>query len=75
MAREKRIPIIRRAEMLAELMRFRHGIAVAGTHNKTTTTSLISTIFAKRSMSPRLLSAVCLTALVRMRVWVKAVIL
>ena len=46
-AREQRIPIIRRAEMLAELMRFRHGIAVAGTHGKTTTTSLISTIFAQ----------------------------
>src|SRR5690606_15109455 len=38
-ARERRIPIVRRAEMLAELMRYRHGIAVAGTHGKTTTTS------------------------------------
>ncbi|HBA56610.1 MAG TPA: UDP-N-acetylmuramate--L-alanine ligase, partial [Alteromonas macleodii] len=51
-AREKRIPIIRRAEMLAELMRFRHGIAVAGTHGKTTTTSLISTIFAEAEYDP-----------------------
>lgn len=51
-AREKRIPIIRRAEMLAELMRFRHGIAVAGTHGKTTTTSLISTIFAEAQYDP-----------------------
>ena len=42
-ATELRIPIIRRAEMLAELMRFRYGIAVAGTHGKTTTTSLIAT--------------------------------
>jgi UDP-N-acetylmuramate--alanine ligase len=51
-ARERRIPIIRRAEMLAELMRFRHGIAVAGTHGKTTTTSLISTIFAEAQYDP-----------------------
>jgi len=51
-ARAQRIPIIRRAEMLAELMRFRHGIAVAGTHGKTTTTSLISTIFAQAQYDP-----------------------
>ena len=51
-AREQRIPIIRRAEMLAELMRFRHGIAVAGTHGKTTTTSLIATIFAQAEYDP-----------------------
>lgn len=43
-AREKRIPIVPRAMMLAELMRFRHGIAIAGTHGKTTTTSLITSI-------------------------------
>ncbi|GAB3011509.1 UDP-N-acetylmuramate--L-alanine ligase [Bowmanella dokdonensis] len=51
-AREHRIPVIRRAEMLAELMRFRHGIAVAGTHGKTTTTSLIATIFAHAGKDP-----------------------
>ncbi|QJR80023.1 UDP-N-acetylmuramate--L-alanine ligase [Alteromonas pelagimontana] len=51
-ARECRIPIIRRAEMLAELMRFRHGIAIAGTHGKTTTTSLIATIFAEARLDP-----------------------
>ena len=51
-ANEARIPVIRRAEMLAELMRFRHGIAVAGTHGKTTTTSLIATIFAQAQMDP-----------------------
>ncbi|WP_018983235.1 UDP-N-acetylmuramate--L-alanine ligase [Salinimonas chungwhensis] len=51
-AREHRIPIIRRAEMLAELMRFRHGVAIAGTHGKTTTTSLISTIFAEAELDP-----------------------
>jgi UDP-N-acetylmuramate--alanine ligase len=51
-AREKRIPVIPRAEMLAELMRFRHGIAIAGTHGKTTTTSLISTVFAQAKLDP-----------------------
>lgn len=51
-ANDKRIPVIRRAEMLAELMRFRHGIAVAGTHGKTTTTSLIATIFAEAKLDP-----------------------
>ena len=44
-ARERGIPVIPRAEMLAELMRLRAGIAVAGTHGKTTTTSLLATIF------------------------------
>lgn len=51
-AREQRIPIVPRAEMLAELMRYRHGIAVAGTHGKTTTTSLITSIFAEAGMDP-----------------------
>lgn len=51
-ARKHRIPIIRRAEMLAELMRFRHGVAIAGTHGKTTTTSLIATIFAEAELDP-----------------------
>ena len=49
---EKRIPIVRRAEMLAELMRFRHGIAVAGTHGKTTTTSLVTSILAQAKLDP-----------------------
>jgi UDP-N-acetylmuramate--alanine ligase len=49
---EKRIPIVRRAEMLAELMRFRHGIAVAGTHGKTTTTSLVTSILAEGQLDP-----------------------
>ncbi|MED5442009.1 MAG: Mur ligase domain-containing protein, partial [Pseudomonadota bacterium] len=43
----RRVPIVRRAEMLAELMRFRHGIAVAGTHGKTTTTSLVTSVLAE----------------------------
>jgi len=51
-AHERRIPIVRRAEMLGELMRYRHGIAVAGTHGKTTTTSLIASIFRQASLDP-----------------------
>lgn len=51
-ARQARLPIVRRAEMLAELMRYRHGIAVAGTHGKTTTTSLVSSIFAEDGRDP-----------------------
>ncbi|MDU2880865.1 MAG: Mur ligase domain-containing protein, partial [Enterobacter sp.] len=50
-AHEARIPVIRRAEMLAELMRFRHGIAVAGTHGKTTTTAMVSSIYAEADES------------------------
>ncbi len=50
LARQRRIPIVRRAEMLAELMRLKYGIAIAGSHGKTTTTSMVATIFhlAKR---------------------------
>jgi UDP-N-acetylmuramate--alanine ligase len=51
-AREKMIPVIPRALMLAELMRFRHGIAIAGTHGKTTTTSLVSSILAEGGLDP-----------------------
>ncbi|CAM3215921.1 UDP-N-acetylmuramate--L-alanine ligase [Xenorhabdus nematophila] len=51
-AREARIPVIRRAEMLAELMRYRHGIAIAGTHGKTTTTAMISGIYAQAGLDP-----------------------
>ncbi len=51
-AREQRIPVVRRAEMLAELMRYRHGIAVAGTHGKTTTTSLLASILAAEGKEP-----------------------
>ena len=51
-AREQRIPIVPRAEMLAELMRFRYGIAIAGTHGKTTTTSLVASILTTANMDP-----------------------
>ncbi len=51
-ARERRIPIVPRAEMLAELMRYRFGLAVAGTHGKTTTTSLIASILGEAGEDP-----------------------
>ncbi len=51
-AREQRMPVVRRAEMLAELMRFRYSIAVAGTHGKTTTTSLIASVLAEGGLDP-----------------------
>ncbi|MCB1671561.1 MAG: UDP-N-acetylmuramate--L-alanine ligase [Gammaproteobacteria bacterium] len=51
-AREAGKPIIARAEMLSELMRYRHGIAIAGTHGKTTTTSLLASIFAAENLDP-----------------------
>ena len=51
-ARAARIPVVPRAEMLAELMRYRHGIAVAGTHGKTTTTSLIAAVFGEAGLDP-----------------------
>ncbi|MDX1606097.1 MAG: Mur ligase domain-containing protein, partial [Candidatus Competibacterales bacterium] len=51
-ARAARVPVVPRAEMLAELMRFRYGIAVAGTHGKTTTTSLIASLLAEAGLDP-----------------------
>jgi UDP-N-acetylmuramate--alanine ligase len=51
-ARERQIPVIARAEMLAELMRLKYGIAVAGTHGKTTTTSLIGAVLAEGRYDP-----------------------
>lgn len=51
-ARERRIPVVPRAEMLSELMRFRRGIAVAGTHGKTTTTSLTASVLAEAGLDP-----------------------
>ena len=51
-AQARRIPVVRRAEMLAELMRFRFGLAIAGTHGKTTTTSLIASVLAEGGLDP-----------------------
>ncbi|MBT9519271.1 MAG: UDP-N-acetylmuramate--L-alanine ligase [Dechloromonas sp.] len=51
-AREKKIPVVPRAQMLAELMRLKHGIAIAGTHGKTTTTSLVASILAEGGIDP-----------------------
>jgi len=51
-ARAQRIPVVPRAEMLAELMRFKRGIAVAGTHGKTTTTSLAASVLAEGGIDP-----------------------
>ncbi len=51
-AQERLIPVIPRAEMLAELMRMKYGIAVAGTHGKTTTTSMIATVLAQGNLDP-----------------------
>jgi UDP-N-acetylmuramate--alanine ligase len=54
-ARHMKIPVIPRAEMLAELMRMRYGIAVAGSHGKTTTTSMISTVLDKAGFDPTII--------------------
>ena len=51
-ARERKIPIVPRAVMLAELMRFRHGIGIAGTHGKTTTTSLVASVMGEGGLDP-----------------------
>ena len=51
-ARERKIPVIQRAEMLAELMRLKYGIAVAGMHGKTTTTSMVAAVLAGGGLDP-----------------------
>jgi UDP-N-acetylmuramate--alanine ligase len=53
----RRIPVVARAEMLAELMRFRYSIAVAGTHGKTTTTSLVASVLAEAGLDPTFVMA------------------
>ncbi len=55
-ARARRIPVVRRAEMLAELMRFKMSVAVAGTHGKTTTTSLIASLFETAGRKPTVIN-------------------
>ncbi len=51
-AKEKKVPVITRAEMLAELMRLKYGIAVAGAHGKTTTTTMIATLLSEGQLDP-----------------------
>ena len=51
-ARARRVPVVPRAVMLAELMRLRQGIAIAGTHGKTTTTSLVTSVLAEAGLDP-----------------------
>lgn len=55
-ARERNLPIVRRAEMLAELMRFRNAVAIGGTHGKTTTTSLVATLLDAGGMDPTVIN-------------------
>ncbi|MGI9402140.1 MAG: UDP-N-acetylmuramate--L-alanine ligase [Rhizobiaceae bacterium] len=55
-ARERNLPIVRRAEMLAELMRFRKAIAIGGTHGKTTTTSMVGTLLDAAGMDPTVIN-------------------
>ncbi|MCB1382316.1 MAG: UDP-N-acetylmuramate--L-alanine ligase [Notoacmeibacter sp.] len=55
-ARERLLPIVRRAEMLAELMRFRQAVAVGGTHGKTTTTSMIATLLDAGNLDPTVIN-------------------
>src|SRR5947209_19202339 len=54
-ARERHIPVIQRAEMLAELMRLKYGIAVAGMHGKTTTTSMVAAVLAAGGLDPTII--------------------
>jgi UDP-N-acetylmuramate--alanine ligase len=61
-AREKRIPVVPRALMLAELMRLKQGIAIAGTHGKTTTTSLVASVLAEGGLDPTFVIGGRLTA-------------
>ncbi|AZO76392.1 MULTISPECIES: UDP-N-acetylmuramate--L-alanine ligase [unclassified Bosea (in: a-proteobacteria)] len=55
-AREQRLPVVRRAEMLAELMRLKSCVAIAGTHGKTTTTSLVATLLEKGGLDPTVIN-------------------
>lgn len=55
-ARERRIPLVRRAEMLAELMRFKNAVAIGGTHGKTTTTSMVGTLLEAGGLDPTVIN-------------------
>ncbi len=61
-ARTRRVPVVPRAEMLAELMRLKQGIAIAGTHGKTTTTSLVASVLAEAALDPTFVIGGSLTA-------------
>lgn len=61
-AREKKIPVVRRAEMLAELMRLKYSVAVAGTHGKTTTTSLVSALMDAAGLDPTVINGGIISA-------------
>ena len=62
-ARARRIPVVRRAEMLAELMRLKSAIAIGGTHGKTTTTSLVAAVLAEAGMDPTVINGGIINAL------------
>ena len=55
-ARRRKLPVVRRAEMLAELMRLRSNIAIAGTHGKTTTTTMVATLLDKGGFDPTVIN-------------------
>ena len=61
-ARERRVPVVRRAEMLAELMRLKHAVAVAGTHGKTTTTSLVAALMDAAGFDPTVINGGIISA-------------
>ena len=71
-ARARHIPVVPRALMLAELMRLKQGIAIAGTHGKTTTTSLVASVLAEAGLDPLTSSAAGLRAALRTRAWAPA---
>ncbi len=62
-ARARRVPVVRRAEMLAELMRLKSSIAIGGTHGKTTTTSLVAGVLAEAGMDPTVINGGIINAL------------
>ena len=55
-ARSRNLPVVRRAEMLAEIMRFKNSIAIGGTHGKTTTTTLVATLLDAANMDPTVIN-------------------
>ena len=65
------IPVIPRAEMLAELMRMKYGIAIAGTHGKTTTTSMVATILTQGGIDPTIVIGGKLNTLGAMPNWAR----